>query len=134
MTIVTKKGYNGNNNLKSVDTQIDWTPEQVQEYMNCVDDPIYFIENFVKVVTLDHGLQPMKLYPYQTRFIDALHTNHRLVAMWGRQSGKCVEFNSTISIRNRSTGDAYRLPIGEFHIFTKDKTHDISRFKLPKQH
>lgn len=128
-----QKGYNGNNNLKGVDTKIDWTSEQVQEYIKCSNDPIYFIENYIKVITLDHGLQPMILYPYQKNFIDAIHNNRRTVAMWFRQAGKCCSSESVINIRNKSTGDEYRLPIGEFHIFTKDKTHDISRFKLPKR-
>lgn len=133
MTATQQKGYNGNSNLKGVNTQINWTPEQIQEYAKCVNDPIYFIENYVKVVTLDYGLQQMMLYPYQKEYIKALHTENRIVAMWFRQSGKCCQFQAYINIRNKSTGDEYYLPIGDFHLFIKDASHDISKFKLSKR-
>ena len=53
--------YLGNPNLKKANTQIEFTKEQIQEYLKCKEDPVYFAQNYVKIVTLDHGLQPFKI-------------------------------------------------------------------------
>ena len=82
------KIYNSNQNLKAAGVSIQFTPEQVEEYLKCVDDPIYFIENYCYIVTLDHGLQLFKLYDCQKRKIDVIHSNRRVILMEGRQQGK----------------------------------------------
>ena len=80
--------YNKNNNLKAAGVQIEFTPDQVQEYIKCSQDPIYFIETYAKIVSLDRGIVPFKLYPYQIRIIDAFHNNRKVIAKIGRQLGK----------------------------------------------
>ena len=59
---MTTKQYLGNVNLKAAGVQLNFTESQIEEYMKCASDPIYFIESYCKIVTLDHGLQPFKLY------------------------------------------------------------------------
>ena len=56
--------YLGNPNLKKANTQIEFTQENIQEYLKCKDNPVYFAQNYVKIVTLDHGLQPFKTYDF----------------------------------------------------------------------
>jgi len=82
--------YHGNPNLKSIGYKHDWTKEQVSEYKKCMDDPIYFIENYCKIVTLDTGLQPFKLYECQKEKVDFIMNNRRCILMEGRQQGKTV--------------------------------------------
>jgi len=82
--------YHGNPNLKSIGHKHDWTKEQVSEYKKCMDDPIYFIENYCKIVTLDSGLQPFKLYECQKEKVDFIMNNRRCILMEGRQQGKTV--------------------------------------------
>ena len=57
--------YNANPNLKAIGVSVQFTPEQIQEYIKCKTDYIYFIENYCQIVTLDHGLQLFKLYDCQ---------------------------------------------------------------------
>lgn len=57
--------YNGNPNLKAAGTPIEWQDWQIDEFIKCKQDPIYFIEHYIKIVTIDHGLQPMKMYDFQ---------------------------------------------------------------------
>ena len=57
--------YNANVNLKAANVAVQFTPEQVQEWIKCANDPIYFIETYCKIVSLDHGLIPFKLYDCQ---------------------------------------------------------------------
>lgn len=80
--------YNANPNLKSAGVVIEWTPETLSEYARCKEDPIYFITNYIKIISLDHGIITFKLYDYQVRFIRALHENRRVIGMLPRQMGK----------------------------------------------
>jgi hypothetical protein len=57
--------YLGNPLLKKANTPIEFTQEQIEEFIKCQSDPVYFAKNYVKIVTLDHGLQPFKMYPFQ---------------------------------------------------------------------
>ena len=56
------KSYLGNINLKAAGVQTEFTKEQIEEYAKCVADPMYFIENFVKIVSLDEGLVQFEPY------------------------------------------------------------------------
>jgi hypothetical protein len=80
--------YLSNPNLKAAGVSISYTPEQVQEYIKCSSDPIYFIKKYIKIISLDHGLINFNLYDYQAKFITALHENRRIIGMFPRQFGK----------------------------------------------
>ena len=82
--------YHGNPNLKPLAYQHDFTEDEIKEYIKCKEDPIYFIENYVKIITLDEGLQPFKLYDCQKRKVECIMNNRRVVLMEGRQQGKTV--------------------------------------------
>ena len=75
------KPYNGNPLLKQVGQVIEFTKEQVQEIRKCKKDPIYFIENYCKIVTLDEGLIPFKLYDVQKDLIRTIIENRKIIAM-----------------------------------------------------
>jgi hypothetical protein len=80
--------YNSNSNLKAAGVTVDFTPEDVKEYMKCAADPIYFIETYCYIVTLDHGLKLFKLYDCQKNKVNVIHNNRRVILMEGRQQGK----------------------------------------------
>ena len=82
--------YHGNPNLKPLGYQHDFSEEVIKEYVKCKDDPVYFIEKYVKIITLDKGLQPFKLYDCQKRKVECIMNNRRVVLMEGRQQGKTV--------------------------------------------
>jgi hypothetical protein len=81
-------GYLGNPLLKKGGTPIEWTPELIKEYMKCANDPIYFAENYIKIVHVDHGFIPIELYDYQKEIVGAISNNRRVVANTSRQAGK----------------------------------------------
>jgi hypothetical protein len=82
------KQYLGNANLKAAGVPLNFTKEQIEEYLKCASDPIYFIETYCKIVTLDHGLQPFKLYECQKNKVNVIHNNRKVILMEGRQQGK----------------------------------------------
>lgn len=85
---VFDKGYNGNPLLKKARRKIEWTPEMVEEYIKCAQDPIYFAEKYIQIVHVDHGLIPIKLYDYQKEIITKLTNNRRVTVVTSRQAGK----------------------------------------------
>ena len=81
-------GYNGNASLKRAGIELPYTEKEVLELAKCVEDPIYFIDNYCYIVTLDHGIQPFKLYDCQKEKVETIHKNRKVIVMEGRQQGK----------------------------------------------
>lgn len=82
------KHYLGNPHLKRVNMPMQLTEDQVREFVKCAEDPIYFIENYVKIITLDKGFVQINLYPFQRQAITDINDNRRVIVKAGRQVGK----------------------------------------------
>lgn len=80
--------YNGKGTLKAAGVILNYTKQQVEETQKCASDPVYFIENYCKITTLDHGTIFFKMHPYQKRIIETVHNNKNTVAKLFRQAGK----------------------------------------------
>ena len=85
---IDNTAYLGNPNLKAANVDTDFTKEQIEEYARCAADPMYFIENFVKIVSLDEGLIQFQPYGYQKKMINSIHNDRFVIAKLPRQSGK----------------------------------------------
>ena len=87
--------YLGNPNLKKANTEIEFTQEQILEFMACKADPVYFAKKYIKIVSLDEGLVPFDLYPFQEKLISNFHENRFNICKMPRQTGKsttCVSY------------------------------------------
>jgi len=80
--------YLGNPNLKKANVAQNWTKEELVEYQKCMESPQYFIENYVKIVSLDEGLVPFKMYDFQKEMVGTFHNNRFTICKLPRQSGK----------------------------------------------
>lgn len=80
--------YLGNEKLKAAGVKIPFTQFQASEYLKCAEDPIYFIENYVKIVNLDGGLVLMKLHPFQKEVIRTYQNERKVIQLAPRQTGK----------------------------------------------
>ena len=80
--------YLGNPNLKKANVAQEWTQEEVAEYARCMKDPLYFIQEYIKIVSLDEGLVPFKLYDFQKEMVGTFHNNRFTICKLPRQSGK----------------------------------------------
>ena len=85
-----KESYLGNPNVKRDGVLQQWTPDLLQEYKKCMDNPIYFVETYVKVISLDDGMVPFVLYPYQRRMFEQFQENRFSIVLACRQSGKSI--------------------------------------------
>ena len=80
--------YLGNPNLKKVNTPVEFTKENIKEYKKCEKDPIYFMVNYVQVVSLDEGLVPFNMWDFQKHIVRTIHDNRFTICKLPRQSGK----------------------------------------------
>ena len=85
-----KPSYNGNNRLKQLGFSIDYEPWHIEEIARCIEDPIYFIETYCKIVSLDRGLVAFKLYDCQKNKVNVILNNRKVILMEGRQQGKTI--------------------------------------------
>lgn len=120
-------GYRANRLLKKAGVKIEWTPELRAEMKKCAADPIYFIENYMKVVHVDHGLVPFKLRDYQKEIVRSLHQNRYTIICTARQAGKStvmigytlwyVLFNKTKTVALLANkGDTARELLGRLQL------------------
>jgi len=87
--------YLGNPNLKKANTEIEFTQEQILEFLACKEDPVYFAKKYIKIVSLDEGLVPFDLYPFQEKLISNFHEHRFNICKMPRQTGKsttCVSY------------------------------------------
>ena len=82
--------YLGNPLLKKANTQIEFTEAQVIEFLKCKEDPVYFAENYIKIVNVDEGLVPFNMYPFQRKLIENFHNYRFNICKMPRQVGKSV--------------------------------------------
>lgn len=80
--------YLGNPNLKRSNVPIQFTDENVKEYIKCSKDAIYFITKYVQIVNIDKGLIPFNLYDFQEEMVNLFDMNRFVICKLPRQSGK----------------------------------------------
>lgn len=120
-----KDGYRNNSKLKLPGVTLQYSEEELREYVKCAQDPVYFCEKYVKVKTLDKGIVPFNLYDYQEKFVNEIHKNRFVISKWPRQCGKstCVTsyichyitFNQSVNVAIL----ANRLKTAKEELFSK---------------
>jgi len=86
--INNKDSYRDNPLLKKAGVKIKYTQEQVEEFLKCSRDPVYFAENYIKIVNVDRGLMPFEMWPFQKDMIRLFHDNRFVITKCPRQVGK----------------------------------------------
>ena len=118
--------YLGNPNLKKAGTPIQFTQEQINEWIKCKNDPIYFAMNYIKIISLDEGLVPFSMYDFQKEILRDFHNNRFNIAKLPRQTGKST------------TVVAYLLYYAIFYdsvniclLYTSPSPRDLSTSRMP---
>ena len=104
----TLSHYKGNPNLKAAAVRHSYTEAEIKEFIKCSKDPVYFIQKYVNIVSIDEGLVPFTLYDFQKEMVDTFHENRFTICKLPRQSGKSttilsylihyVIFNETVNV------------------------------------
>jgi hypothetical protein len=85
-----------NPNLKKSGQQDQYTIEQISELKKCMNDPVHFISNYVKIQHPKFGVIPFKLRPYQVRMVESYKNNRFNIILASRQVGKALFLNTEI--------------------------------------
>jgi len=83
-----KESYRDNILLKKVGVKVEYTQEQVDEYIKCAKDPVYFAKNYIKIVNVDEGLINFKMWPFQEKMLKLFKDNRFVITKCPRQVGK----------------------------------------------
>jgi hypothetical protein len=84
------ESYLGNPNVKRDGITQAWDEELVREYARCMNSPSYFAKKYCKIISLDKGLVPFQLYPYQEKMFEAFNEFRFNIVLACRQSGKSI--------------------------------------------
>ena len=93
---ITQNQYLGNPNLKKAFVSQEFTKENILEFQKCMNNPQYFIEKYIKIVSLDRGLISFDMYPFQKEMVGTFHNNRFSICKLPRQSGKTTTIISYI--------------------------------------
>lgn len=130
--------YSGNPLLKRANVNLEFTAEQIQEYIKCSKDPVYFARNYVKIVSLDEGLIPFKMYKFQEKLIRNFHKHRFNICKLPRQVGKSFKLDTPIptptgwtTMGDVKVGDVIFGRDGKHTIVTsKSKIHSIDTYEI----
>lgn len=109
-----KNCYKNDTFIRGPYVQYPYTQEQLDEMRKCKEDYFYFIQNYVKINTLDYGVQLFEPFQYQKNMIKMMDENRFTIFTTSRQAGKCVHADTEITVRNKKTGSIESISIGEF--------------------
>ena len=84
----TGEAYRDNPLLKKAGVKVEYTEEQVAEYIKCAKDPVYFAKNYVKIVNVDEGLINFKMWKFQEKMLNLFKDNRFVITKCPRQVGK----------------------------------------------
>jgi hypothetical protein len=88
MPINNKDSYRDNPLLKKAGVEHAYTQEEVDEYIICAKDPVYFAMKYIKIVNVDEGLMPFRMWDFQKEMIQTYHENRFSITKCPRQVGK----------------------------------------------
>ena len=74
--------------VKRAHVKTDWTEDKLQQLLKCSEDPLYFMENFMRIQHPTKGALPFVPYLYQRRMVKAMSDHRFSILMTGRQLGK----------------------------------------------
>ena len=110
------KGYNGSPNLKRAGVVCNYTQEMKDEFIRCRDDVMYFCEKYIKIVHVDHGLIPIRLYDYQKEIIESSQQHRKTIVLTSRQAGKALALDTKIPLPDGTFTTMGKLKVGDMVI------------------
>ena len=81
-------GYKGNPNLPKDDYKHAYTQQEIDEFVKCADDPVYFATKYMRIINVDRGLMPFEMWDFQREMLKTFHENRFSICKLPRQVGK----------------------------------------------
>ena len=116
MATKNKESYRDNPLLKRIGVQVNFTEEQVEEYIKCSKDPIYFAK-YIKIITLDEGVVPFNMYDFQKDMMRTFDENRFVIVKCPRQVCKTTTTVAYLlysaGLKNLPANEAATLTLAE---------------------
>lgn len=123
--------YNGNPLLPKAGTKKELTPDQVQEYLKCAEDPLYFANNYFFALDRNTGeLNQIKMYNYQQDALTQFNETGRLIMLTARQVGKALTLDTKIPLFNGGFTTMGEIRVGDIIIGSNGKPTTVT-YKSP---
>ena len=120
--VAEEEYYLNNPNLPTVNSGYEYTPEMVKAIKRCKEDIIYFAENFFTITDLSEGKRKhIPLRKHQTKFLESMMNEKRLLLLTCRQSGKCIYNDSKVRVKFKPLGLSFNIKVGTFFKLMKIK-------------
>lgn len=87
--LVANPFYENNTKVLKGDLVFDRTSNEIQEWLKCKNDIVYFVEKYCKIMTPE-GIQQVKLRDYQVEYLKHLERHRLSILLSARQAGKTV--------------------------------------------
>lgn len=84
----TPYSYQSNPNLPNEQYRHHFTQYELDEYIKCAEDPVYFARKYIKIINVDKGLIPFDMWNFQERMLETFHNNRFSICKLPRQVGK----------------------------------------------
>ena len=84
----TPFSYQNNPNLPNEQYRHSFTKAELDEYIKCADDPVYFAKTYIKIINVDKGLIPFAMWDFQEKMLQTFHDNRFSICKLPRQVGK----------------------------------------------
>lgn len=122
--------------IKKAYQKVTYTDKQIQAFALCSDldtGPQYFMRNFFYIQHPVKGKMQFEPFDYQDELIDVYRNNRFSINMLARQLGKCLTADINITVKNKTTGQVYDIPIGKFYEYQaaikEGKSYSIDEYK-----
>lgn len=93
--LVANPFYENNTKLLKGDLVFERTDAEIQEWLKCKNDIIYFVEKYCQLMTPE-GIKHVKLRDYQKNYLRHLEKHRLSIYLACRQCGKCNLFITNI--------------------------------------
>jgi len=110
---------NNNTKLLKPDLVYKRTKEELEDYIHCAEDPVYFASKCYLMTP--EGLKPCKLRDYQVEYLRHLQKNRFSIFLSCRQSGKCFSMMSTIKIKLKNNSQSVNILEKNNYFYIKEE-------------
>ena len=126
--------YERNTKLLKGDLVFNRTEEEIEEWLKCKNDIIYFVEKYCKLMTPE-GIRHVKLRDYQVNYLRHLEKHRLSIYLACRQCGKCLSFTQVISTKLNDEfitiyGDKLKKYFDRFYYNKEKDCYELPLFEI----
>ena len=100
------------------------TPEEIEDYIKCKQDPVYFAEKCFLMTP--EGLQKCKMRDYQVDYLHHLQEHRFSVLLSCRQAGKTLSLMTNITIKISKNDNRFVKMLKKYYFYINNNDYIIT--------